>query len=337
MPPCLRKCEKWHDMACFLERVLFWACHPFNIVPTLPGIRKLMSSHLTLTKIIYKFFLRKYCNICLNFLKILKKNNAIIFMDKENTENIEHYLSTQIVNPKFVPVGTYLNNNFKIHPQPNNQVINILWLGRIVDFKFYALKKFLVDLSIYQKKTQTKVCVKIIGTGDYAAEIQKVARRSTNLDFQFFEDIDINELESHLSHTHLCVAMGTSAIDCAKFGVPTILIDFHYNEFPKNYKYKFLHEQKGYVLGRSLSRKRSEGRELPELIHQALNSRDELGALTHKYLMTSHDIQVTVSYLINAISRSTLRFIDVSTFKASKTYKMYTALTIVRSLIKKCK
>ena len=77
---------------------------------------------------------------------------------------------------------------------------------------------------------------------------------------------------------------------------------------------KFLFEQSGYVLGRSLSRKRSAGRELSALIDQALFSRDTLNKKTQQYLMSNHDIRLTVSHLKHAILQSSLKYEDILKF-----------------------
>ncbi len=44
-------------------------------------------------------------------------------------------------------------------------------------------------------------------------------------------------------------AMGTSTLDGAKLGIPTVRLDYSYKSIPKNYKYKFFHEVKGYSMG----------------------------------------------------------------------------------------
>ena len=52
-----------------------------------------------------------------------------------------------------------------------------------------------------------------------------------------------------LTRYQLCFAMGTSALEAANAGRPTILVDSFNEPFEEDYKYRFLYETKGYTLG----------------------------------------------------------------------------------------
>ena len=57
-------------------RFLFWNCHPFNLIPTLPGLRDVMSSNLLLSRIILKTILRNYQKKMKNFIELISANNS---------------------------------------------------------------------------------------------------------------------------------------------------------------------------------------------------------------------------------------------------------------------
>ena len=46
--------------------------------------------------------------------------------------------------------------------------------------------------------------------------------------------------------------MGTSAIEGARLGIPTILLDYSYKSINGFYKYEFIYEKEGFSLGKKL-------------------------------------------------------------------------------------
>ena len=47
--------------------------------------------------------------------------------------------------------------------------------------------------------------------------------------------------------------MGTSAIEGARLGIPTILLDYSYKSINGFYKYEFIYEKEGFSLGRKIT------------------------------------------------------------------------------------
>ena len=130
------------------SKVIFWACHPFNIVPLLPGIRNTMASSPRLSKFLLYTILRSYWKSSKLFLKSLAKKQAIIFVDGPTFCNPIRYLGKLDILPIFVPIGIkdYMHKDKIYSSQRTEYPLRFVWVGRIVDFKFFPLKKILKEL-----------------------------------------------------------------------------------------------------------------------------------------------------------------------------------------------
>ncbi len=288
-------------------KILFWACHPFNVIPVLPLFRRVIYNNVLIAKIVYTSLLRPFYLAVYQFLEVLEKSCAIVFMDRENYENITDYLNYNFKAPKIVPLGVNCDR-VPVKEYDNNPdgPLRFLWIGRIVDFKFFALRKFIEDLNKYCLDNGTTASFKIIGDGDYLDKLIRLSQLHVAVKFEFLASINIEQLPEHVEEVHCAVAMGTSAIDCAALKVPTIVIDFHYKEFPSDYRYRFLHEQTGAVLGCSLARKSPSGRDLPLLMDDLMNRRQQVGEKCHGYVLRVHNQVTTVAELRLAVSKTKL-------------------------------
>ena len=123
-------------------KVVFWNCHPFNLVPTMPGIRSFMQANVLFGSYILKTILRSYKKTIIKFISYLNKTNALFFMDYTNLKTTEEYLNILIDSPIFLPIPLKKISSKESHqPNKTNKKIRFAWIGRLVDFKFYILKE----------------------------------------------------------------------------------------------------------------------------------------------------------------------------------------------------
>ena len=87
----------------------------------------------------------------------------------------------------------------------------------------------------------------VIGDGDCESIVKSFKPRK-GLEIRFLGTIVTNLDEILLEHD-VVFAMGTSALEAAKLGIPSVLMDASYYEFPKDYRYRWLFESEEYVLG----------------------------------------------------------------------------------------
>jgi hypothetical protein len=84
------------------------------------------------------------------------------------------------------------------------------------------------------------------------------------------------------------------------------VVNFHYQKFPSNYKYKFLHQQEGAVIGRSLTRRRFDGSNLEQLLDQLNREQEGLRNRSFEYVTSIHNIEITITSLIASVRATSL-------------------------------
>jgi hypothetical protein len=233
-------------------RLLFWNCHPFNLVPTLPGLRRQMRNNGTFGRIILSTVLHSYRNKMLRLVRLMIACRALVFMDRGNVATTEYYLGLAIPDPVYLPIPAPTPVRLKSALVRNFQMegLRVAWIGRVVDFKYHILKKALFDLNRLQPELDLRIEVTIVGSGDYAKNLRIDAQAMSHIGVHFIDHIAPHLLDNFLLYeVDILMAMGTSALEGAKLGTPTLLLDVAYGEVPSGYLFQWLHERKGFSLG----------------------------------------------------------------------------------------
>ena len=139
---------------------------------------------------------------------------------------------------------------------------------------------------------------------------------SEKLQLNIFENIPLAKLGKFLvNNSDVHFGMGTTGLDGAKMGIPTVLIDFSYKPFPKNYGYRWLFETKNYCLGNDIEASYfvNDGKYgMKEILPTAFdkNLQYQLSTLCYEYVSSEHDIAKNAQLLVDMSSRSTFRLKD---------------------------
>lgn len=293
-------------------KMLFWTCYPFNFIPTVPLIKEQMLESRSLGKFILNSILIIQKQKIIKFINTLSKHESLVFMDGTTHKVTESYLGISINNPSFLPITTVTPNNIKQNKKFDKQniVINCAWLGRIVDFKVYSLIKSINDLSSYAVNNKANIVFHIIGNGAKLDYLKSRIKLNNFITLKYLSNIEPDDLNSYLiDNIDLMFAMGTSALDSAKLGLPTVLLDISYKELPSTYLYKFLHETIKYSLGDMLNLSSSNGTySIKEVIDILVNNYKELAEDSIKYFSNNHSIDKISDKLISFCSSSTIEY-----------------------------
>lgn len=120
---------------------------------------------------------------------------------------------------------------------------NFYWLGRVdQDFKVWSLIEILNNLN----NMRFDGCFNIIGDGD---GIDLINYDNYSFDINIHGNLPYKEMEKHLlSRSSLLFAMGTSALEGCKLGIPTLLVN-PLRKGEKDLVVRWTFESKGYSLG----------------------------------------------------------------------------------------
>lgn len=319
--------------------VVFWNCHPFNLVPTMPGIRSLMQTNYFLGRSILKTFLGSYSKRIIKFINHLHKNNALFFMDTSNLETTQKYLNISLDSPIFLPIPLkrkfYKAANTTIKP---TKELRIAWIGRIVDFKFNILKRSLTDLDNLAKYYKhINIEVTIIGSGPMKKSLNSHIKKLKNISTKSVNYIHPDDIEKFLlNEIHLLMAMGTSALEGARLGIPTILLDMAYNEVIEGYDYQWINDRDGYTLGDVINQSHYKKNKdsLQIKLDELIEDQDNLSIKVKNYFDKNHSIETVSSRFIELIFESGCTWKQLQELKVIDRGFIYHSFTKLRGIFK---
>ena len=265
----------------------------------------------------YKFGI-KFPSLGKKLIKSLVAKKSLFFMDDTGVFNLKQHFLLPVKEPAFLPIPVKVppQNIYLTRHKLSDGTLHLTYIGRSVNWKMKPLNKILADCaaSTVQKNLHVSIVVddlsafkKYINIDDYG--------HASNLSISVIENMlpsNINEFL--LSSSDLHFAMGTAALDAAKLGVPTILVDYSIADFPEGYKYKWLFETTGYSLGRNLDKiPAGDGVTMDELLEMIVGDKNKMtlfSSHSYKYVLDKHAVDKIVPELISLCSNATFRIKD---------------------------
>jgi glycosyltransferase involved in cell wall biosynthesis len=297
-------------------RVLFWNCYPYNLIPMLPGFREAMLRSHRAAKLLLKTVLSPFAARMKRFVTLLLEKQALVFMDFPNLETTRELLRISISDPVYLPVGIASAHRQGLDsPRARSRDgLRLAWVGRLADFKVHSLARVLQDVSGAAKAERLKLRFDIIGEGDRKWVVEKTAQSSEFFEIRFLGNMSPQSLEDYLvSEVDLLFAMGTSALEAARHGVPAVLLDVSYTEIPKGYGYRFLHEVTGFSLGDVIGQTRAleEGHSIQEILSRIKEDFSSESKRALEYFNRNHDLRVISTNFLECAKNTRLRWADL--------------------------
>lgn len=243
----LQGCHPWR-IANFEDfpgtiRVLFWHLHPDNFFPyVFYGWRKRFPHRL-----LHLFFSSNRLRRGKSFVVKLLARDSLFFMDMPNVRGVEAHLGINIESPekRILRISTDKAEGSGTTTF-SHEKLRLAWLGRVEDFKTSIL---LHTLERLDKISCPKSKFVIIGSGKDLKIVENFSKSLNNLEVLMMGEVDFQQICETLSDVDVLFAMGTSALEGARFRVPTILTDFSYDQIEGFYRYEMIYQKEGYSLG----------------------------------------------------------------------------------------
>lgn len=274
--------------------LFFWNCHPFNLVPTLPGWRSAVTGNVDVGRLVLATVLRPYRATMRRFTKFLLERKALVFMDQSNIDATEQYLRIKIANPVFLPVCAGSPPAALVPRSARNwaaEGLRLAWIGRLADFKHHILERTLLDVDEVKSELEVPIEFTIIGDGPYKEEVMRVAAGLRNVQVEFAGELPPSAIESFLTqNVDVLFAMGASALEGIRVGVPTVLLDVSYAPVPAGYVYSWLHERPGFTLGSLIATgdSRPGNRSLSQALERAMAAYGPLSEAAAAHYCANH-------------------------------------------------
>ena len=235
--------------------VFFITTLPQNFYLLLPGYFRLrMSEGGRLAKLLWHTILFPDYFKIKKFITLIEENDSLVFLDTDIVCNIQKSLNIKFKEPKILPLFS-LNTNGNLYlkdlnierKRENRETLQLGWVGRLADFKINILNRVLEDAFLYSEKHQKNIIFHIVGSGEFGKYLREFD--SSYFSIKRVDYIPPEKLASYMRTLDIMFAMGTSALDSARIGLPTVRLDYGFNEVSQGYLYKLLYEVQGFSLG----------------------------------------------------------------------------------------
>lgn len=246
-----------------------------------------------------KIFAQK--SAALQLVSLLRSKNALVFMDTPNVEGVNRRggnlcLREMDYLPIPIPSCNMVN---RIRAKTDN--ISITYIGRgNAEWKVYPIIRVIKDL----QKTTKKISLTIITdkTEMFEAMIKQTVPNN-HLNILYKTGLSGESLTAFLTdNSDLHISMGTSALEGARLGIPTVLIDYSYKQFPDNYLYKWMFECKGYCLAEDITNiTYFEGNTMDHIICSVCdnNMYKDLSLACYNYVQKNHSMETYIEKLVS--------------------------------------
>lgn len=154
-------------------------------------------------------------------LRLLADNGSLIPMNYNVLQKLKNDTGIDIGTENIIPLPfSKLNNSLSLTVTKidNSKTTQIVWLGRIVDFKLSAIKSMIDFIA-----TNEGYSFDIIGYGNETLINKYINLKSVSDKVNIIGKIPPNKLKTVLSHYHIGYGMGTSMAELTLCGLPTIV------------------------------------------------------------------------------------------------------------------
>ena len=284
------------------SKVLFWVLYSLNFMPVVfPFNFKrdfIENNQDTYYKILRTFYPRELKKERA-FLDHLQKNGTVAYMNVPAIKATERALSIdKIEDAVLIPIASSDPTGERFSKTHNDNSIHLGWVGRLCDFKIHILNCAMKQAHKYADAHRQKMIFHVVGNGelehllykeesdffmvDWAGNVKKEL-----LDRYMMENFDIN------------FAMGTSVIESAKLGIPTVKLDTSYHPVGDDYIFHWFHETKDYDVGHriTVADLKAGNDSFEQIINGYIHDREELGKKDYEFYEANYSLSVVSKML----------------------------------------
>jgi hypothetical protein len=238
--------------------------------------------------------------------------HGLISMDGATTDAIESFVGRSL-NLPIIPIPVEPSNAMpatRPSPTGNSHAFSISYIGRSDDiWKIKPLKKVISDLA-FVPNGRFKISIYTKESDPYLHELKSVL--VPNISLSFHLGMYGEQLRLHLrNNSDLHISMGTAALEGALSGIPTILMDASFQDFPQQYKYRWLYESERCSLGRFVKSEETifAGMTLPEAISACISDekRDQIAEKCLQYTLQHHSLSKVAHMICNFSTKARMK------------------------------
>jgi hypothetical protein len=314
-------------------RVVFWTLYHMNLVQTIIPLS--WFQHIQARYILFHKFFMNTMMISLKWhlqelVRTMSDKRSLFFMDGSTVKFTSERLDVEISDPIYVPVPCDdVQKNLK-KPRRIERLgpVHVCWVGRFADFKTSILVYTIRKMSVFARKQGVKIIFHIIGEGPDERVI-----RGLSVEHDHFRLVHAGVKagsvlnEYLLNHIDVLAAMGTSALEGAKLGIPTILLDASYGPVRDGYRFRWLFESSRYGLADIIdaSHFKKGNNSLERIIDSLVTDYEGISNQTYEYCRENHSLSSVCKWFLTVTEEASFRYNDFKPgiFRKSLVRKAY--------------
>ena len=249
-------------------------------------------------------------------------------MSQDTFDFTSRLLDLNFNDPQLAPVCLNDIKSGATNSKIINDTINILWIRRLDDFKIHILNYFIKSLNSSKFLKSYNFNFKIIGDGKHMFSLPE--NKNKNLKIKHYKKIDHDELQEFIVQSDLFAGMGTSVLEAARYGVPSLCLDFYYKKINFPYSFNWIFQKKKYYLGALIQPKKyvNNTNELDIRLSELINDKEYISNETKLFFQNNHSLDNYISTFEKEINSSSFYYIDFDKkiFEKSLTRKVYSKI-----------
>lgn len=299
-------------------RALFWGIHPDNIFANTKFPSILTHAPTSLRQLLFKAcFPVRYYRLK-SIINYLVKKRSIVLMDQPNVQALK-VLGLDEGRFKYLQIPIEIEEDLSFEKSrfdlEGRKIIRVCWLGRIDRDKWFAIKRaYELANKLAHATTQIQFEFHVIGTGSYDIFLDSMCRNSSQVKTKRIGSLSGKELQSYLrEYIDIGIGMGTSCLEFAKLGIPTILVELSRRELSnEDESFIWLSDSRNYNLGYYFSERciYSLQRDTISNLSRVLTTKFSLlerGMQCYQYAKTHHNITTVLQSFIQRYTDSCAR------------------------------
>lgn len=242
----------------------------------------------------------------------LCKGQGIILMDGATKRVVDYMFGSSYSGyMPIIPIPAPINPEV-IEYKNKGAGLRVGYLGRLDDYKFSALQKF-IAITLSQHAKKEPITLHIVGTGPRISDLRAACGVAGITLVEHGFQANDNARKILINNCDLGASMGTAALDLAGSGLPTIIIDpsIRLDALVQD-KFRFVHEIEGCTLG--------EFRDFPaykvgksnfSAVIDIIKNNYEISRKGIEYVANNHKPASSFNRLLACIQNSTVSVFDV--------------------------
>ena len=295
-------------------KLFFWNLYPKNLIPRVYSLNILFKKNDSLYKYMVSHLWKKKYNLIKDFILKANRLGGLSFMDSSNFMTTKDFYNINLKEKSFLPIACSDGRLRKNDAEDKLREINVSWIGRLCDFKIHILNYFIQELSKTAVELSQYISLHIIGDGPEKGNLRSKEHINNHFNINIIGRLSKIEMDNFLFSTiDLNGSMGTSVLESAKYGIPSIVLDISMIPINQHYKFRWLHDTKDFDVGHFINNSDyAKHNNMTEMITEFIENREDLSKKTYEYYLNNHSLEAVSNNFIAKISKSKLTVADIN-------------------------